>query len=108
MIYEHRLYRSAPGKLPELLARFENHVLGIWKRLGIQPVAFWTVMIGESNQVLIYILRWKSLAEREEKFAAFLADPEWQRIYEDTEKNGTLSLGVTNFIMKPTSFSPVI
>jgi len=108
MIYEHRLYRSAPGKLPELIARFENHALRIWKRLGIEHVAFWTVMIGESNQVLVYILRWKSLAEREEKFAAWLSDPEWIQVYKDSEKNGTLSLGVTNTIMKPTSFSPII
>jgi hypothetical protein len=108
MIYEHRLYKAAPGKLPQLIARFENHVLDVWKRLGIEPVAFWTVMIGESNQVLIYILRWKSLAEREEKFAAFLSDPEWLRVYAESERDGALSLGVTNTIMKPTSFSAII
>lgn len=108
MIYEHRLYRAAPGKLPKLIERFEKHVLGIWKRLGIEPVAFWTVIVGESNQVLVYMLRWNSLAEREQKFDAFLADPEWIKVYAETEKDGALHVGVTNTLMKPTSFSPLI
>ncbi len=34
--------------------------------------------IGESNLVLYYLLAWESLAEREKKWTAFMADPEWQ------------------------------
>jgi hypothetical protein len=31
MIYELRIYRCMPGRLPALLARFQNHTLGIWE-----------------------------------------------------------------------------
>jgi hypothetical protein len=108
MIYEQRVYRARPGKLPALLSRFENHVLRIWTRLGIEPVAFWTVVIGESNQMLIYMLRWKSLAEREKRWTAFLNDPEWLQVWNETDKDGTLALRTTNQILKLTSFSNTI
>jgi hypothetical protein len=108
MVYEQRVYHARPGSLPSLLARFEDHVLGIWKRLGIDPVAFWTVVIGESNLMLIYLLRWKSLAEREQRFTAFLSDPEWLKVRDETDKGGPLVVQTTNRILKLTSFSPII
>ena len=36
MIYEQRLYRAMPGRLPNLLARFQNHTLDLWERHGIR------------------------------------------------------------------------
>src|SRR3990172_2914196 len=58
MIYELRIYRACPGKLPALNARFSNHTLKIWERFGIRQVGFWTTAIGESNNDLYYILEW--------------------------------------------------
>ena len=75
MIHELRVYRCLPGKLPNLLARFENTTLGLWERHGIRQAGFWTVAIGESNQDLYYLLTWASLAEREERWGAFQSDP---------------------------------
>jgi hypothetical protein len=49
---------------------------------------FWTVAIGPSNQDLYYLLRWESLAEREKKWSAFAADPEWLEARARTEKDG--------------------
>jgi hypothetical protein len=97
MVYEQRVYHARPGSLPSLLARFEDHVLGIW-----------TVVIGESNLMLIYLLRWKSLAEREQRFTAFLSDPEWLKVRDETDKGGPLVVQTTNRILKLTSFSPII
>ena len=76
MIYELRVYRCKPGRLPALLSRFQNHTLSIWERYGIRQVGFWTTLIGESNQEVTYMLAWDSMAEREKRWAAFLADPE--------------------------------
>ena len=42
MIYELRIYRTLPGRLPNLLARFRNHTLRIWERHGIRQAGFWT------------------------------------------------------------------
>src|SRR3546814_2022053 len=77
MIHELRVYRCVPGRLPALLKRFETVTLKLWERHGIRQAGFWTVLVGESNQDLYYLLAWDSLAEREAKWNAFAADPEW-------------------------------
>ena len=52
MIYETRVYRCVPGKLPALNNRFANITLKIWERHGIKQAGFFTTLIGESNQEL--------------------------------------------------------
>jgi hypothetical protein len=107
MIYELRVYHAVPGKMPELLNRFDTITLGIWKRHGIRPAGFWTVLVGESNQDLYYMLAWESLAEREQKWGGFMVDPEWVSKRAETEKNGPLISGYSNSFLQPTAFSTV-
>src|SRR5689334_12404813 len=90
LTYELRIYRAVPGRLPDLISRFRNRTLAIWEKHGIRQAGFWTTVIGESNQQLTYLLAWNSLAEREQRWAAFLADPEWIATAADTEKDGAL------------------
>jgi len=105
MIYELRIYHAMPGRLPALLARFENHTLQIWEKHGIRQAGFWTTLIGESNQRLTYMLVWDSMAERESRWGAFLADPEWIAISTETEKDGPLVQNISNSLLAPTAFS---
>jgi hypothetical protein len=107
MIHELRIYECVPGKLPALHRRFETITLKIWERLGIRQAGFWTTAIGENSQNLYYLLEWKTLAEREEKWSAFLKDAEWLKARADTEKNGQIVAKVSNYILTPTSYSSV-
>ncbi|MDP6829905.1 MAG: NIPSNAP family protein [Alphaproteobacteria bacterium] len=107
MIYELRIYHCVPGRLPDLLIRFETITLPIWERLGIRQAGFWTTMIGESNQDLTYLLAWDSLAEREEKMGVFAADPEWLSKRAETEANGPIVASLSSQFLTPTSFSSV-
>ena len=52
---------------------------------------------------------WESLAEREQKWTAFQHDPEWQkaRIQTETDAGGSLTEKITNYILAPTSYSPM-
>ena len=52
MIYEIRVYRCVPGRLPALLNRFANITLKLWEKHGIKQAGFWTTLVGESNQEL--------------------------------------------------------
>src|SRR5476649_2293181 len=63
--------------MPALLSRFENETLRIWEKHGIRQAGFWTTLIGKSSQEITYMLAWDSMAEREKRWSAFLADPEW-------------------------------
>jgi len=52
MIYELRVYHCVPGRLPDLVKRFDTLTLPLWKKHGIQQAGFWTTLIGPSNQEL--------------------------------------------------------
>lgn len=107
MIYELRIYHCIPGKLPDLLKRFATLTLPIWERHGIRQAGFWTTIIGETNQTLHYMLAWESLAEREKKWAAFGADPEWMAGRAKTEEGGQIVQNIVSSLLQPTAFSSV-
>jgi len=107
MIYETRVYRCLPGRLPALLKRFENTTLKLWEKHGIKQAGFWTTVIGESSQTLYYMLAWDSLADREKKWNAFGVDPEWLAARAKTEEAGPIVANVKNFILGPTPYSSV-
>jgi len=107
MIHEMSVYECVPGRLPALLKRFETITLKLWEKHGIQQAGFWTVLVGESNQTLYYLLAWDSLAEREKKWNAFASDPEWLQKRAETEADGAIVARVSNQILQPTAFSSV-
>jgi len=107
MIHELRIYHCAPGKLAAVCNRFATITLKIWETHGIRQAGFWTVMIGENNHDLYYMLEWDSLADRDERWSSFQNDPNWHAARAETEKNGPLITSISNYILTPTAFSNV-
>src|SRR5256884_1819235 len=107
MIYEMRVYRCVPGRLPALLKRFETITLKIWEKHGIRQAGFFTTLVGESHQELTYLLAWQSLADREKKWTAFQNDPEWIEARAKTEADGQIVANIVNQLLVPTAFSAV-
>jgi hypothetical protein len=107
MIYEMRVYRCLPGRLPALIKRFDTITLKIWEKHGIRQAGFFTTLVGESNQELTYFLAWESLAERETKWTAFQSDPEWIAARAKTEADGQIVDNIVNQLLVPTTFSSV-
>ena len=105
MIYETRVYRCIPGRLPALLNRFQNTTLKLWEQHGIRQVGFFTTLVGESNQELTYILAWESMAERETKWNGFMADKVWIAARAKSEEDGPIIANIVNQFLQPTSFS---
>ena len=107
MIHELRVYYCVPGRLPNLLKRFDTITLKLWDKHKIKQAGFWTVLVGESNQALYYLVEWESMADREKKWNAFAADPEWLTKRAETEKDGQIVANVANQFLAPTAFSSV-
>ena len=107
MIYELRVYHCVPGRLPDLLKRFDTITLKLWEKHGIRQAGFWTTLVGDSNQDLTYFLQWESLAEREKKWNAFAMDPEWISKRAESERDGPIVASIKNMFLQPTSFSAV-
>jgi hypothetical protein len=107
MIYELRTYHCLPGKLPDLLARFRDLTLGLWERHQIRQVGFWTVLVGENSNDLIYMLAWDSMTDREDRWGKFAADPDWIRGRAASEEDGPIVASVTNALLRATDFSAI-
>jgi hypothetical protein len=105
MIIELRIYTTIPGRMPNLLARFENNTIKIWERHGIKQVGFFTTLVGPNSNDLTYMLQWDSLAEREKKWAAFLADEQWIKARAESESDGPINQNVYSSFLMPTAFS---
>ncbi|WP_073056923.1 NIPSNAP family protein [Kaistia soli] len=107
MIYELRIYTCLPGRMPNLLNRFQNATLGLWEKHGIRQAGFWTTMVGPTNNDLTYFIAWETLAEREAKWTAFTTDPDWIKARNDSEKDGPILSNVSSQFLTPTAFSSV-
>ena len=107
MLHELRIYHCNAGRLPDLNKRFQNTTLKLWEKHGIRPIGFWTVVIGPTNNALYYMLEWNALAEREQRWASFAADPEWLAARAETEKNGQIIEHFENLILAPTAYSKI-
>jgi hypothetical protein len=106
-VYELRIYHAAPGKLPDLLARFRDHTIKIFDRHGIKSVAYWTpVDEPERSNTLIYILHHPSREAAAANWKSFQDDPEWKSVKDKSEANGKLTEKIDSTFMSITDFSP--
>ncbi|MCJ2022808.1 NIPSNAP family protein [Methylobacterium sp. J-067] len=105
MIVEMRVYYCAPTRLPALLDRFRTVTMGFFEKYGIEQVGFFTTLVGPDNHALTYFLKWDSLADREQKWNAFQADPEWIAKRAETEKDKPIVARIENTFLAPTDFS---
>ena len=105
MLYELRRYDVMPGKLPALIDRFGSFTVPKWKDHGFRLVGFWTPLLGEKSNQLVYMWAWESLEERAKKNAVWQADPDRAKKWTETEANGPLVKRVYNQLMEPTAYS---
>lgn len=107
MIYELRIYTVHPGKMGALQARFRDHTCRLFEKHGMTNVGYWTNAVGGRNDELWYILGYEDMGARQTAWAAFGADPEWQRVHADSESDGPIVHHIENRFMRPTDFSPL-
>jgi hypothetical protein len=109
--FELRMYTADPtrdgvdgfeGGIDELHQRFREKEVELFEKHGAEIVAVWQDL-GEPRR-LIWMLAYRDRAHREEVWAAFGADPEWnelrQRLNVPLERPST-------FMMSATDYSPL-
>lgn len=105
--YEMRVYYAAPGKLDELNARFRNHTCKLFEKHGMVNIGYWMPVENTENK-LVYVLAYPSREAREKSWKAFMADPDWQKAWKDSEKNGKLVAKAESTFLEATDYSPAI
>jgi hypothetical protein len=107
-VFEIRTYTTPEGKLDDLHRRFREHTLKLFERHGMVNIAYWTPQDPKlASNTLIYVLAHKSRQAAAESWAAFIADPEWQRVKAASEANGKILIKIESVFTEATDFSPL-
>jgi hypothetical protein len=105
-----RTYESNnPATLRRKVRMFEQGgELGIFRRVGIQPVFFGTAISGQNLPCLTYMVCYDDLAGRDKAWKAFLADPEWLKLRAQPGlADAEIVSNISNTLLRPLPFSPV-
>jgi hypothetical protein len=109
VIYELRRYEALPGKLGQLHELMESLAIPLAKRHGMRLIAFWTPVVGDDENTLIYIVGYEDMGARERAWKAFYADPEWisTRPKLAAKFGGPVVGKYHGVLLEPTSYSPL-
>lgn len=109
MFYEVREYRTAPGKLRALIGRFKSDTLRLFAKHGFEVVFIGQTELGpHTNTEVLYVLKWDSYAQFEERWAALGGDPEWAEAVRASEADGPIIAQLSRRIVNPTTFVPPV
>ena len=107
-VFELRVYKSTPGNLANLQARFRDHTMAIFENHGMTNIGYWTPTDPElADDTLIYLLSHESRAAADASWRAFGQDPEWQRVAEASNANGQILASVERTWLSSLDFSPM-
>ena len=106
-VYELRIYHVNEGKLDDLLRRFRDHTIALFKKHHMKSLAFWTPTDAPlKGKTLVYILEHPSREAATSNWQAFRDDPEWQSVRDKSEANGKLVEKIDSTFLTLTDFSP--
>ena len=82
--------------------------MSLFKKHGITNIGYWTPQDEpDSSNTLVYIIAHDSREAATASWAAFQADPEWQRVSRESQVDGRILNGVESVFLDPTDFSPM-
>lgn len=103
--FEMRTYYCHPGKLDDLLTRFEDHTMALFEKHGMVNLGYWVPVEGDGN-TLVYLLGYPDKASRDASWEAFMNDPVWQSVWADSKKDGPVVDSLENRFLSYTDYSP--
>jgi hypothetical protein len=106
-LYELRIYTTHPGRLPALHKRFHEHTMKLFEKHGMDNMMYWVPTDEKlKDNTLIYILSHAGQEAADKSWKAFLNDPEWLKVKEDSERDGPIVAKVDKRYMVLTEYSP--
>ena len=107
-VFELRTYKATPGNLDNLHARFRDHTTRIFRKHGMEVIGYWSPTSEEEREdTLVYLLGHDNQAAADQSWQDFIADPEWARVAEESNRNGHILGGIERKYMVATDYSPM-
>ena len=107
-VFEIRTYYTLPGRLDALHKRFREHTMKMFEKHGMSNVGYWVPQDSPAHETtLVYVISHASREAAKANWAAFSADPEWQKISADSQKDGKIVEKVESVFMDATDYSPL-
>jgi hypothetical protein len=107
-VFELRTYTAPEGKLEELHARFRDHTMRIFKNHNMTNVVYFRPQDSPLKEnTLIYLISHTSREAAKENWSAFQKDPEWQKVANESQKNGKIVAKVESVFLDATDYSPM-
>jgi len=107
-VFEIRTYYTLPGRLEALQTRFRDHTRRIFEKHGMTNVGYWVPQDSPAREnTLIYIISHASREQAKANWAAFIADPEWKKVAEESQKDGKIIEKIDSVFMDATDYSPI-
>jgi hypothetical protein len=107
-VFELRTYTAPEGKLGQLHARFRDHTMRIFNKHGMTSVGYFAPQDAPLSQnALVYVISHASREQAKANWSAFQADPEWQKVAQDSQVNGKIVAKVESVFMDATDYSPM-
>ncbi len=107
-VFEIRTYYTFPGRLDALNKRFREHTMRIFEKHGMTNIGYWTPQDSPAKEnTLIYVISHASREQAKANWAAFLADPEWQKVAEESQRDGKIVEKIESVFVDATDYSPL-
>jgi NIPSNAP len=105
VIIELREYIAVPGRFADLVELFTEHTAPAFLRNEMELIDVGKTSVGpDSLNELVYALRFRSIAEMDEKWARFFADEQWLAGSARLEAQGPLLQTIRRRVLDTTSF----
>jgi hypothetical protein len=107
-ILELRIYESHSAKMGKKKIEMFNEAgeIAIFKKTGLTPVFFGETIIGPNLPNLHYMLAFKDMVDRDQRWQVFRDSPDWKKLSADPAYKDTVS-NITDLILKPTDYSQI-
>jgi NIPSNAP len=107
-VFELRTYTAPDGKLDNLHARFRSHTTRLFQKHGMTNIGYFRPADAPLAQnTLVYVLAYPSREAAKASWDAFRADPEWQKVVEESQRNGPIVANVQSVFMTAADYSPL-
>ncbi|MDQ2774435.1 MAG: NIPSNAP family protein [Acidobacteriota bacterium] len=108
-VFQLRTYES-PSNADHVrkVEMFHNGEFEIFQKAGFWQVFYGDTLIGPRLPNLTYMLSYPDLSELNDKWKAFMSDPEWKKLSSSPKYSyESLVTNITNLILSPTPYSQI-